>query len=366
MKYLLMILIASMFCACANAGNILNEHMEVFISEPVYDTSGGTIHEPMVIWGYDKLSGQNFQIGTIDLHEFDIEYTLGMYLYATDWKRDRLIIAATRQVLKPNYLILDLNSMTISDLKSDTLENHYYGYLYIDPDCDYLLLMGADEKSSKSQYEDPNILYIYTFSADDYSFLAKINGIASLGISNPPAFFLPIGGKSLYLKNPFKSSWFNDIIKLSLPNLAISDTIKIPSFCGDSCVKTITYDIRANKAIIFSQNRFNDKLASKYKLINLDTHKEIASLSIDTHSWAILSDEANYTAIQDTNGIIDIYDTLFTKIYTIDDATKEALRYGYFHDSILLVGSEHEDGIMLKYDINQRKFIEKISTEEHY
>ena len=229
---IMMISIIGLIWASANAGNILNENTEVFILEPRYDTTGGTLRELMDIWAYDRLTGDNFQIGTVDLKQFNIPYTLGMHLYLTDWKRDRLIIAASRQVLKPDYLILDLNEMSINNLISDTLENHYYGDLYIDPTCDYLLLMGTDEKSSKTQYEDPTILYIYTFDAETYEFIAKINGISSSGNSIPPDFFIPKGQNYLYIHNPFQDSWSQDIIKLSLPELNLKDTIRISSFCG--------------------------------------------------------------------------------------------------------------------------------------
>ena len=145
MKRIMIISIIGLIWVTANAGNILNENMIVSILRPGYDTTGGVIRKPMDIWAYDRLTGQDTQIGTIDLQQFNIPYTLGMHLFITDWKRDRLIIAGTRQVLKPDYLILNLNDMSISDLKSDTLESRYHGYLYIDPTCDYLILMGTDE-----------------------------------------------------------------------------------------------------------------------------------------------------------------------------------------------------------------------------
>jgi hypothetical protein len=69
---IIVISIVGLIWVAANAGSILNENMEVFISEPSRDTVDGIIHKPMDIWTYNKFTGEETPIGTIDLQKYNV------------------------------------------------------------------------------------------------------------------------------------------------------------------------------------------------------------------------------------------------------------------------------------------------------
>jgi hypothetical protein len=334
------------------------------ITEPRYENTDGIVHRPMDIWAYDMSNGKETKIGTIDLQKYDISFTTYMKLFITDWKHDRLIIGATRQVLVPDYLVLDLTDMSISHLDADTIKQYPYSNIYINPSCDYIIMMGRDSgDSAKHYWEDQNVLYIFTFDAQSYSQIAKIRGISAIE-EIIPTFSMPKDYNYLYIHNPLQHSWYQDIIRLSLPNLNIVDTLKVQSLCGDSC-RFLTYDIQSNKAIIYVERNDNGSIRSNYMLVDLDLKRIISSLDVNSRNWARLSDDGEYIAIQNPYLGVDIYDTSFVKKVYIADADSGSLRYAFFPNKIFIIDSANEYMIKLKYDVDKGELIDKIIVENH-
>jgi hypothetical protein len=341
--------------------NCADQNTSITVSEPAYDSIDGTLTRPVNITAFNKYTGEEYTIGVIDLNGFNVKEISYTSFWLFDWKRNRAIVSFDRQTIVPDYQIIDINSLSIYPLQGDSLRNTE-GNIYITPDCNYIVVFGRKYTSDKGFREDPSILYTCTFDADNYEPIATIRGISVVGFSIPSDFFIPQGDSIIFISDPMSYRSDNSIVKLSLPDLRILDTLVLADYCSQKPNYSFVYDAGANNVLFYIKC---DSIHSQYKLINIHTKKLVGELIEDNpHAceYGRLSDDEKFIALH-SGDKITIYNSTFSKLYQIDNVGFYSLRWAYFKNGILVANSK-EEGILNKYDIATSALLERIQIHE--
>ena len=228
------------------AGEILNRSTLVFLKPVYFDTLDGTVHRMMPVELIDVDTWQRTDYATIDLDQFGFppERSSQLEIYVTDWVRDRVLFADTRQVRIPDFFVLDLRARTIHRPESDILDQ-VYGDIYMTPNCRYIVCFRQDYtfeiQTNQSFHQNPEILSTLVIDAETFMLVSRLNAF-SASMNSPGNFFFS-DDTTLYILNPFVSHRKSQLVKLSLPSLSILDTLFLNSFCSPPCTEAWISDV---------------------------------------------------------------------------------------------------------------------------
>lgn len=343
------------------AGEIINQQSRITIDMPYYDAATYDSTQLLIISRFDISTGEKTSLGTIDLLKYHLLDTQYMTLFATDWKRDRLIIGSLHKVIVPDYHIVSLKTLELRPLENDSIRNTV-GEFYITPECKYIIVFGQDYTRDIDFRDSPNILYTCLFDADTYKPISAIRGISIIGVATTPLYFIPPGDSLIYITNPMSYRSNNSIIKLSLPDLKILDTLIMADYCSPKPNYSFAYDAQSNNVLFYIKC---DSIHSQYKYVNAHTKSIIGELIEDNpHAceYGRISDDEKYIALH-SGDKITMYDSTLTKLYQIDNVGFNSLRWAYFKDGELVANSK-EEGILNKYDVATGALLERIQIHE--
>lgn len=339
----------------AFAGSILSKYVRPRISQPDIQISDSVEKALFNIYTYDLTTAVEEKIGTIDLFKYGMTYIWDIDIFAVDYVRDRILISAQRQMPYLDYKMIDLRTMTLDSTGLDSLINTK-GRIHITPGCNYIIAFGYDvpKDTLETHWTNPNLVFTCTFDAETYKPIATIRGLSAFEGATTPDYFLPDGDSLLYISDPLKPWGAKDLIKLSLPDLKILDTIAFVSFCIDGDFDFACDDVRDSIALI---DIIGDKAVRKFtdfKVINIVNKTLISSLSVPDSIYyhiARLSTNGKWVGLGRDNSI-DIYDLNFNLQMQIENCDNRAMAGAFFDNDILIASCDCERFVTVsKYDI---------------
>jgi len=354
MRNILVLVLLILVPQLSTAGEILNEYSSV-VTQPVFeDTINGSVHHMWPVQIYDGTTGQSTDWGVIDLDQFGFVGSQ-LVIFVTDWARDRVLFAETRQVWIPDYHVLDLRTRTIYRPESDIL-NQVFGDMYMSPNCRYIVCFGEDydlinQTGQTSYLENHNIIFTVVIDAETFNLISRMDAFSARMGTFPPKYFFS-GDTMVYIVNPFTGPKNRQLVRVSLPSLAIQDTIRFASFCDSLCQEVIIEDVRANLTLIHALYSSGDSTGSVFKVIDLISKTAISRLDVPLspiYGVSRLSDDADYAAFQERQRYL-IYDRNFRRHFEIEGAGDYSLPGAIFGRETISFYSEREDAILV-YDL---------------
>lgn len=365
-RIILILLIAP---TLVHAGQILHENSDVRITDPLIDTSEGTNKALMEVIVDDFQNDKVIDMGYVDLYTYGIFSTDQMDVLLLDYCRDRALIATTKQAIYINYKILDLKEMVIDSIGLDSL-NKTPGTLHISRDCKYIVCFGDDITTEEDPYKNPDQRYTCTFDAETFKPLAIARGFRGYDFFYPNGYYFPHGDSVFYLHDPQRRWGNGDLLKISLPDLEIIDTIRIHSLGPNNCKSAITFGVEDSLALICYKWDDGQQIKVTYKIINVNLQKIISEWTPpdnDIYTAAKMSGDAKWVAFQKTDNQVMVSDINFNQVLNLTSCGDFRLPFSYFDNGILKIGCGYEDGIGSTWDLNTATLVHKTIEiiEEH-
>jgi hypothetical protein len=364
MKRELLILIFILFAASRSVlgGEVLNSHTGVVFREVYKDSVNGATHIILPVIVRDWLNRQEIDSFTVDLTQAGFWGGSQLEIFITDWARDRVLFAETRQVIIPDYYVLNLRTRSIYRPQSDIL-GQVYGDIYMSPQCNYIVYFGRNDSLEREtgQYylQNPSIIFTDVINAENFNLVARIDSFSATMGTYPPHFFFS-GDTTIYIVNPFTGPGNRQLVKLALPSLAIEDTIKFALVCDTLCPNTVVWDQKASFALLYSYSSNDTLQQPAYLVVDLLSKSIVSRLSVPIspiYGAARLSDDANFVAFQERQRYL-IYDRLFRRHFTINGAGDFTLPGAIFGEGTISLYSQRENAIV-DYDLETGRFLRR-------
>jgi hypothetical protein len=369
MKKALVLMIALFIPVPLMASPILGPDTWVLFKAVNHDTINGNLHRLLPVELYDPGNNRKTDFATIDLDQFGFppERSSQLEIYVTDWVRDRVLFADTRQVRIPDFFVLDLRTRTIYRPESDILDQ-VYGDIYMTPNCRYIVCFRQDyfleNETNQSFHQNPEILSTLVIDAETFMLISRLNAF-SASMNSPSNFFFS-GDTTLYIANPFVSHRNSQLVKLSLPSLSILDTLFLNLFCSPPCTEAWISDVGNDLAVFSTKYANGDSTTQAYKAVSTISKGLLGQLPIMNErlqSPARVSPDGQFIVMRAPDNGIEVFNREFAELYTIDSVAAWRIPIDSLGNVILRVSPIDSDEIE-EYEISTGRLIKDIKEPD--
>jgi hypothetical protein len=347
----------------ATAGEILNENTIVFLPGVYEDSVIGSLHRIMPVQIFDGVTDSIINFAKIDLDEFNFpEQSSQLDVYVTDWVRDRILFADTRQAWVPDYHVLDLRTRTVYRPQSDILDQ-VFGSMFTTPSCRYIIYFAVDydlmNRTGENYLQNHDIMFTTVIDAETFMRISRLDAF-SANMNSPSNFFFS-GDTILYISNPFVGLANQQLARLSLPSLSILDTLYLNQYCSPPCLEAFICDVGNDLAVFYAKYAKGDTEVSAYKAVSTIGKEPLGEMSItDMHqqSPAKASPDGQFIVCRAPGSKIEVFTREFAKLYEIAEVAGWHIvddGSGNMTLIVIPVGSEQRQ----EYDISSGRLKER-------